>query len=130
MLQVKRTTYVPSPNRNEEFAKLRTEIKQAIKKLVEDHQKILKNRDDYVKVIQQIKKEYQAISAEKNCIKKLLKQYENEREKGIYWQGTTMSTLLRKIVLQKNKKHVHYFSSDDELFDEDFELPKKRKKTK
>ena len=41
-----------------------------------------------------------------------------------------MSTLLRKIVLQKNKKHVHYFSSDDELFDEDFELPKKRKKTK
>ena len=62
MLQVKRTTYVPSPNRNEEFAKLRTEIKQAIKKLVEDHQKILKNRDDYVKVIQQVKKEYQAIS--------------------------------------------------------------------
>ena len=93
MLGIKRTTYGPAPKRNEEFAKLRTEIKQAIKILVEDNRKILKNRDEYVKIIKQIRKEYQTVSAEKDCFKKLLEQDKNEKEKAKYWQGTTMSTL-------------------------------------
>ena len=128
LLWVKRTTYGPAPSKNEEFAKLRTEIKHAIKKLIEDNQKLSKNRHDYVRIAQQIRKEYQEVSAEKDHLKKLLDQYENERQKAKYWRGTKMSTLPIRTYLQKDnrhKRHVHYVSSDDELYDEDLSYQKK-----
>ena len=128
MFWVKRTTYGPAPSKNEEFAKLRTEIKHAIKKLIEDNQKLSKNRHDYVRIAQQIRKEYQEVSAEKDHLKKLLDQYKNERQKAKYWQGTTMSTSPIRTYLWKyncHKSHVYYVSSGGVLYDEDFELPKK-----
>lgn len=128
MLQVKRTTYGPAPRKNKWSEKLRTEIKHATKKLIEDNQKISKNRDDYVKIVQQIRKEYQEVFAEKDHLKKLLDQCENERQKAKYWQGTTMSTSPIRTYLWKyncHKSHVYYVSSGGVLYDEDFELPKK-----
>ena len=128
MLWVKRTTYDPAPSKNEEFAILRTEIKHAIKKLIEDNQKLSKNRHGYIRIAQQIRKEYQEVSAEKDHLKKLLDQYENGRQKAKYWQSTKMSTFPIRAYLQKDnrhKRHVHYVSNDDELYDEDLNYQKK-----
>lgn len=51
MLKVKRTTYGPAPSKNKDFIKLRTEIKQAFKKIVDEKDKKVKALNDYAKLI-------------------------------------------------------------------------------
>ena len=52
MLKVKGKIMMPSVTKNEEFAQLRSEIKNTIKSLVDEKNKIAKNRDEYAKIIQ------------------------------------------------------------------------------
>ena len=61
-----------SVTKNEEFVQLRSEIKNTIKNLVDEKNKIAKNRDKYAKIIQQIKAEYQKVTAENERLKNLL----------------------------------------------------------
>ena len=55
MLKIKKTTYGSLP-KNNELTKLTTEIKQAILKIEEEKNKKNKTINDYVKLIQSIKK--------------------------------------------------------------------------
>ena len=81
MLKVKKNNYTVV-TKNEEFVQLCTEIKNStIKNLVDEKNKIAKNRDDYAKIIQQIKAEYQYVAAENEKLKKYVEQYENEKKK-------------------------------------------------
>ena len=87
MLRVKRTTYGLPPFKNDETAKLKGAIKNAITQRVNENKKIAKNRDNYVKIINQIKKEYQMVSAEKERLKALLEKYKKEKQRAAYWQN-------------------------------------------
>ena len=70
MLKVKKITYGAIPSNNE-LIKLTTEIRQAIQRL-EEEEKEKKNRviNDYAKLIQSIKKEYQKLALENEILKK------------------------------------------------------------
>ena len=72
MLKVKRVISAPSTNKKNEFTKLKTEIKNDIKKLVDENQKISKSKDDYVKIIHQIRSEYQRLSLENENLNNIL----------------------------------------------------------
>ena len=80
MLKVKEAISTLSVMKNEEFVQLRSEIKNTIKNLVDEKNKIEKNRDEYGKIIQQIKAEYQKVTAENERLKKYIEQYENEEK--------------------------------------------------
>ena len=69
MLKVKKTTYESIP-KNNELKKLTTEIKQAIHKIEEEKNKKDKIINDYAKLIQSIKKEYQRLAVENEVFKK------------------------------------------------------------
>ena len=71
MLKVKKITYGAIPSNNE-LIKLTTEIRQAIQRLEEEEKKKKKNRviNDYAKLIQSIKKEYQKLALENEILKK------------------------------------------------------------
>ena len=71
MLRVKKTTYVSIPKDNE-LTKLTAEIKQAIQKMGEE-KKNSKTINDYAKLIQSIKKEYQKLVLENDSLKKIIK---------------------------------------------------------
>ena len=69
MLKVKKTTHGSLP-KNNELTKLTAEIKQAIQKIEEEKSK-KKNKiiNDYAKLIQSIKKEYQKLALENELLK-------------------------------------------------------------
>ena len=113
MLRVKRTTYGLPPFKSDEIAKLKGEIKNAITQLVNENKKIGKNRDDYVKIIHQIKKEYQTASAEKERLKALFEKYEKEKQRAIYWQNYPA---------RRKKRQLAYESSSHDYDDDDNEL--------
>ena len=71
MLKVKKTTYGSLP-KNNELKKLTAEIKQAIQK-IEEKSKKNKTINDYAKLIQLIKKEYQKLALENELLKKTKK---------------------------------------------------------
>ena len=68
MLKVKKITYGSIP-KNYELTKLTAEIKQAFQKIEEEKNKINKTINDYAKLIQSIKKEYQKLAIEKDLLK-------------------------------------------------------------
>ena len=79
MLKVKKTIYGSLP-KNNELAKLTTEIEQAIQKIEEKNKKKqnkqtkkTKTINDYVKLIQSIKKEYQKLALENEILKTKVK---------------------------------------------------------
>ena len=72
MLKVKKTTYRSIP-KNNELAKLIAEIKQTIQVIKEEKTKKNKTVNDYAKLIQSIKKEYQKLALENDLSKKKLK---------------------------------------------------------
>ena len=78
MLKVKKTITTLSVTKNEEFVQLRSEIKNTIKNLVDEKNKIPKNRGEYAKIIQQIKAEYQKVTAENERLKNMLNKKENQ----------------------------------------------------
>ena len=80
MLKVKRTTY-GSLSKGNELTKLTKEIKQAIRKIEKEKKK--KTINDYAKLIQSIKKEYQKLALENDVLKKKVK---NVRRKTPYYQ--------------------------------------------
>ena len=55
--------------------------------LLNKNKEIAKNRDNYVKIIHQIKKEYQTVSTEKERLRGLLEKYEKEKQRATYWQN-------------------------------------------
>ena len=69
MLKVKKTTHGSLP-KNNELTKLTAEIKQAIQKIEEEKsKKKTKIINDYAKLIQSIKKEYQKLELENELLK-------------------------------------------------------------
>ena len=81
MLKFKRVISAPSPNKKNEFTKLKTEIENDVKKLVNENLKILKSKDDYVKTIHQIRSEYQILSLENEKLKQYSDKLKKEKEK-------------------------------------------------
>ena len=67
-MRVKRTTYATRAD-DDEIAKLSLEIKQVIKQLQDD----LKALDEYAKMIQSLKREYQTVYNEKKQIERFFK---------------------------------------------------------
>ena len=63
MLKVKKTTYGAIPKNNERL-KLTSDIKHAIQKVEEEKNRKNKTINDYAKLIQSIKKEYQRLTLE------------------------------------------------------------------
>ena len=94
MLKVKKTIPRLSVKKNEEFVQLRSEIKNTIKNLVDEKNKIAKIKDRYVKIIQQIKAEYQKVTAENERLKKYVEQYENEKKKSTILSKTNLFKML------------------------------------
>ena len=62
MLRVKRTTYGLPLFKRDDTAKLKNQIENAITQLVNENKRIAKNRDNFVKIINQIKRDYQTVS--------------------------------------------------------------------
>ena len=63
MLKVKKTTY-GAISKNNELLKLTSDIKHAIRKIEEEKNRKNKTINDYAKLIQSIKKEYQRLALE------------------------------------------------------------------
>ena len=63
MLKVKKTTYGAISKNNEQL-KLTSDIKHAIRKIEEEKNRKNKTINDYAKLIQSIKKEYQRLALE------------------------------------------------------------------
>ena len=63
MLKVKKTTYGVIPKNNERL-KLTSDIKHAVQKIEEEKNRKNKTINDYAKLIQSIKKEYQRLTLE------------------------------------------------------------------
>ena len=78
MLKVKKTTYESIPKKNEltklataiQFINFLIQIKQAIHKIEGEKNKKDKIINDYAKLIQSIKKEYQRLAVENEVFKK------------------------------------------------------------
>ena len=79
MMRVKRTTYSPMM-RNDEMIKLSQEIKQIIRNLQEENIKKSKLSDEYAKIIQGIKKEYQSLNDEKRQLEDFLRKQEERKQ--------------------------------------------------
>ena len=85
---------MPSVTKNEEFVQLHSEIKNTIKNLVNEKNKIAKDRNENAKIMQQIKAEYQKVPAENERLKKYVQQYENEKKKSTVLSKTNLSKTL------------------------------------
>ena len=73
MLKVKKNIYVAIP-KNNEITKQTIEVKQAIQKKEEEkNKKQNKTINDYTKLIQSMKKEFQKLALENEILKKKLK---------------------------------------------------------
>ena len=86
-MRVKRTTYGPRSG-NDEITNLSLEIKQIIKQLQEGLKKNkmkikikIKILDDYAKAIQNLKGEYQTVSAEKKQVERFFTKKEQEKQR-------------------------------------------------
>ena len=106
MLKVKKNNYTVV-TKNEEFVQLRTEIKNnTIKNLVDEKNKIAKNRDDYAKIIQQIKAEYQNLAAENEKLKKYVEQYENEKKENNFIVNKVIQNITKENLVTVATKKI------------------------
>ena len=119
-MRVKRTTYATSAG-NDEIAKLSLEIKQVIKQLQDDLKKKDKVLDEYAKMIQNLKREYQTIYTKKSKLKDFLRKQEKdtkrkEQELLRKQHAKQMDIYSRMIAAQKKKrqniKRRRYYESD------------------
>ena len=69
MLKVKKTIY-GAISKNNELLKLTSDIKHAIQKIEEEKNRKNKTINDYAKLIQSIRKEYQRLALENEIFKK------------------------------------------------------------
>ena len=79
-MRVKRTTYSPMM-RNDEMIKLSQKVKQIIRNLQEENIKKSKLSNEYAKIIQGIKKEYQSLNDEKRQLEDFLRKQEEQKQK-------------------------------------------------
>ena len=77
----KKTTYGAIP-KNNELLKLTSDLTHAIQKIEEEKNRINKTINDYVKLIQSIKKVYQRLVLENELFKK--KKDEETRKQAVY----------------------------------------------
>ena len=136
MLKFKRVISAPSPNKKNEFTKLKTEIENDVKKLVNENLKILKSKDDYVKNIHQIRSEYQILSLENEKLKQYSDKLKKEKEKPKHWYDQ-YSYSLKNYQNNLRKRHISYnnngYSSGDEedgFYPNEYSQPKKLKSKK
>ena len=132
-MKVKRVRSAPSPNKKNQFTKLKIEIENDIKKLVGENQKISKSKDDYVKIIHQIRLEYQRLSLENEKLKQYIDKLEKEKEKPKHWYDQ-YSYPSKKYQNNLRKRHINYnnngYSSGDEedgFYANEYSRPKKSK---
>ena len=136
MLKVKKTTYESIPKNNEltklataiQFINLLIQIKQAIHKIEGEKNKKDKIINDYAKLIQSIKKEYQRLVLENEVLKKKVKNLEDKqfttdlinhnRKQQEFFEGK------RK---RHYKKQVTYSESSSGDTESEYYEPKKRK---
>ena len=121
--------YGPAPTKTGDFVKLRTEIKQAFQKTLDEKKITVKALNDYAKVIQSIRKEYQNVNRENEYLKKELKKYE---EKGKFQQRQNeIKKEQQQDRKNNNKKYRRYESRNDsndlEYFDHQRSEKQKRK---
>ena len=124
MLKVTKIIITPSPNKNEEFTKLRNEVKNTIKNFAEQNLKIAKDRENYAKIIQQIKTEYQKISTENEQLRKYIRKNENEKQKTRYWQGQ-QNRLVNYQRENPYKRNLGYSSDEEDHYLHEYPPPKK-----
>ena len=79
-MRVKRTTYAPMM-RNDDMIKLTQETKQIICNLPEENIKKSRLADEYAKINQGIKKEYQSLNNEKKQLEDFLRKQEEQKQK-------------------------------------------------
>ena len=153
MLKVKKTTYGLTP-KNNELTKLTAEIKKAIQKTEEEKNKKSKVINDYAKLIQSIKKEYQKLVLENDLLKKNFKKLEDkhlttdlinhrkkyfleEKEKDItknkaHIVKAAVETLILNISYQKKEKqrkktknqYKRYYDDEDDDLNDDADMEK------
>ena len=78
MLEVKKTTYSAIP-KNTELLKLTSDIKHGIQKIEEEKKRKNKTINDYAKLIQSTKKQYQRLAPENELLKKKKKKIEDKQ---------------------------------------------------
>ena len=129
MLKVKKTTYGAIP-KNNELLKLTSDIKHGIQKIEEEKNKKNKTINDYAKLIQSIKKEYQWLALENELLKKKMKKIEDK-------QFTTNLINHNKKQIEffegrKKRKHKkqHYVESSSEDSESKYYIPKKENQGK
>ena len=131
MLKVKKTTYGLTP-KNNELTKLTAEIKKAIQKTEGEKNKKSKVINDYAKLIQSIKKEYQKLVLENDLLKKNFKKLEDKR------LTTDLINHRKKYFLEekekditKNKAHIVKAAVETLILNISYQKKEKqRKKTK
>ena len=153
MLKVKKTTYGLT-SKNNELTKLTAEIKKAIQKTEGEKNKKSKVINDYAKLIQSIKKEYQKLVLENDLLKKNFKKLEDkhlttdlinhrkkyfleEKEKDItinkaHIVKAAVETLILNISYQKKEKqrkktknqYKRYYDDEDDDLNDDADMEK------
>ena len=95
MLKVKRTIYSPTDKSSKDIAKLQSEMKQSIQKLENDNKKGTKIINDFVLLLQAIKKQYVILNKRKENLETRLKKVENYKTE----QNRTLQNLL--LIIEK-----------------------------
>ena len=107
---VKRTTYATRAG-DDEIAKLSLEIKQVIKQLQDDLKKKDKILDEYAKMIQSLKREYQAVYTEKSKLKDFLRKQEKDRKREeqelLRKQHAKQMDIYSRMIAAQRKKTKH-----------------------
>ena len=109
-MRVKRTTCTTSAG-DDEIAKLSLEIKQVIKQLQDDLKKKDKILDEYAKMIQSLKREYQAVYTEKSKLKDFLRKQEKDRKREeqelLRKQHAKQMDIYSRMIAAQRKKTKH-----------------------
>ena len=135
MMRVKRTTYAARSGNNE-ITKLGLEIKQIIKQLQEDLKKKDKIIDDYTKVTQSFKREYQTVSAKKKQVERFFTKTRTRKTSKIRLLNKTtcynkmLAMQKRKQSRSKRKRYYDYDDSDSSDYEESIEDDYERRKKK
>ena len=95
MLKVKRTIYSPTDKSSKDIAKLQSEMKQSIQKLENDNKKRTKIINDFVLLLQAIKKQYVILNKRIENLETRLKKVENYKTE----QNRTLQNLL--LIIEK-----------------------------
>ena len=95
MLKVKITIYSPTDKSSKDIAKLQSEMKQSIQKLENDNKKRTKIINDFVLLLQAIKKQYVILNKRKENLETRLKKVENYKTE----QNRTLQNLL--LIIEK-----------------------------